>query len=94
VNGHLAPKEKPPTADTIFLSPAVPRVDIRLDNGTVIPRDMVVVTISDVSTTDAPILCFFPPDGRQTGDAPRRCNISYRIPGGRSLRPRRWAKIH
>ena len=96
VNGHLLPpmEEKPPAADTIFLSPAVARVDIRLDNGTVIPRDMVVVTISDVSTTDAPILCFSHPMGVRLATPLAGATSVIASLAGRSWRPRRWPKIH
>ena len=58
VSGHPgSPIEPKPAADTIFLSAALARVDIELENGPIIPRGTVVVTISEI---DAHGPCFSP----------------------------------
>ena len=84
VTGYLGPlkAELPaPVVDTIYLSPAIVRADIRLDNGAVIPGGTVVVTVSD--TWDANGVCLFPPTQDHPSNEPTRmCNISYHLPGG------------
>jgi hypothetical protein len=72
--------------DTIFLSPAMARADIKLDNGTIIPSGTIVVTIDDwkdARSLDeiASHLCV--PDREHRGlgvdAANRTCTISYHL---------------
>ena len=72
--------------DSIYLSPAMVRADIILNNYVIIPAGTVVITISpledDVSSAPSrkPI-CFFPEKEQAPDEASLMCNISYHLPG-------------
>ena len=82
--------------DDVFLAPAMTRAEIRMDNGAVIPRGSVVVTMSympkeDTRDSSQYSVCF---GGREELlSVYRRCNISYHPPGEGTILTRAYPRL-